>query len=180
MSYHDYKGKYDPADFIVPPNLGKGQSIRLQFNVQAEHWRLLNIIARSGHFPFSHYTDVGRWCVQFGLQYIDSLPGEVMLTRSVMSQANTIDHFLKEQVRQEKYLKTLDQMRYAIHGSIARGEEDQAREDVMYLWNEIQRMPDTPDREFRWKLKYMNAVRDEFKRFLPEYEEQRLLTGGTT
>lgn len=179
-TWHDYKGKYDPADFVVPPNLNKGESMRLQFNVQAAHWRLLNVIARSGHFPFSHYTDVARWCIQFGLQYIDSLPDEVAMTRSVMSQANTIGHFLAEQVKAEKYLHTLEDMKLLVHGHLIRGEEDEARADVMKIYNEIRRMPDAPEREFRWKLKYLETVEKEFKHLLPEQELQKLLTPGTS
>jgi len=73
MSWHEYKGKYDPADFIVPPELEKGKSQRVQFYAQAAHVRLLNIIARSGHFPFETKEDVARWCLKHGLEHIDKL-----------------------------------------------------------------------------------------------------------
>src|SRR5882672_3545621 len=103
MGWHDYKGKYDPADFVVPPELDKGKSQRIQCYVQSGHYRLLNIIARSGHFPFEERNDVIRWCLQFGLQYIDTL--EPALTRSVMSQANIMNRHNQDQIAAQTFLQ---------------------------------------------------------------------------
>lgn len=169
MAWHNYTGAYDPADFVVPPELEKGKSQRVQCYIQAAHYRLLNIVARSGHFPFEERNDVIRWCVQFGLRYIDSLPNEQGLTRSVMSQANMMNRRLQEQVANETHLKWLENVRTVIHGYIGRGEVDAAKEEVAYLLDQTLKMPDEPDRALRWKCKYLDSLRENFQQYLPEW-----------
>lgn len=170
MSWHDYKGKYDPSDFVVPPELDKGKSQRVQCYIQAAHYRLLNILARSGHFPFEERNDVIRWCIQFGLQYLDTLePG---LTRSVMSQANIMNRRLQEQQHQMKFLEWLELAKTSIASMVSRGDEMSAKEEVAFMWKEIQKMPDEPDRAHRWKCKYLDALWEHFARYMPEKEER--------
>ena len=165
-SWHNYSGKYDPADFIVPPELEKGKSQRVQCYIQAAHYRLLNIVARSGHFPFEERNDVVRWCIQFGLQYLDTLePG---LTRSVMSQANMMNRRNQETMAQMKHLEWLENSKAAIGGLVSRGDEESAKEEVVFMYREIMKMPDEPERSFRWKCKYLDALRTNFGRYLPE------------
>lgn len=165
-SWRDYHGQFDPADFVVPPELGKGKSQRVQFYAQAAHVRLLNIIARSGHFPFETKEDVARFALKHALEFLDKL--DPSLTRSVMSQANMMNRRLQEQVFNETFAKWLNDSKMVIQGYLGRGEEDTAREEVAYLWEQTLRMPDEPDRAFRWKLKYLDALRENFKQYLPE------------
>lgn len=168
MAWNTYKGPWDPADFVVPPQLKKGESIRLQFYVQSAHYRLLNIIARSGHFPFEERNDVARFCIQFGLQHIDSLEGQNGITRSVMLQANMMNHRLQEHVQNETHRRWLENSKTVIFGFINAGQEDAAREEVAYLWAETCKMPEDPERNFRWKMKYIDALREQFKLYLPD------------
>lgn len=170
MSWHSYNGRYDPADFIVPPELDKGKSQRIQCYIQAAHYRLLNIVARSGHFPFEMKEDVIRWCVLFGLQYLDTLePG---LTRSVMSQANIMNRRLQEQLHQMKFLEWVENARNGISSAVSRGDEETAKEEVAFMYREIMKMPDEPERAFRWKCKYLDALRENFGRFMPTTREE--------
>lgn len=168
MSWHEYKGKWDPADFVVPPQLKKGESIRLQFYVQSAHYRLLNIIARSGHFPMEERNDVARWCIQYGLQHIDSLEGQNGITRSVMGQANMMNHRLQEYVQSEAHKRWLENSKAAVFGHVNAGDAGAAREEVAYLWEQTEKMPDEPERNFRWKCRYVDALRENFEQFLPE------------
>lgn len=166
MAWRDYNGKYDPADFVVPPELEKGKSQRVQCYIQSAHFRLLNIIARSGHFPFEERNDVIRWCIQHGLQTLDTMePG---LTRSIMSQANMMNHRLQEQVHNETFRRWLDLSKSVVFGYVNAGDEDAAREEAAFLWAEIMKMPDEPDRAYRWKVRYADAVREHFGKLLPE------------
>jgi hypothetical protein len=166
--WRDYKGRFDPADFIVPPELEKGKSQRVQCYIQSAHYRLLNIIARSGHFPFEERNDVVRWCIQYGLEHIDSL--EPTLTRSVMSQANMMNHRLQEQVYHETHLKWLNMSKVVVFGYVNAGDVDAAREEVAWLWTETMKMPEEPDRALRWKLKYLDSLKENFAVYLPEEE----------
>lgn len=166
MSWHDYNGKYDVADFVVPPELEKGKSQRVQCYIQAAHYRLLNIVARSGHFPFEERSDVIRWAIQFGLQFLDSLePG---LTRSVMSQANMMNYRAQEILGDMKHLEWLEKQKAVVSTYTARGDDGAARDYVAFLLKETMRMPEEPDRQLRWKLKYLDSLRENFARYMPD------------
>lgn len=166
MSWHEYRGKHDPAEFTVPPELEKGRSMKIQAWIQSHHYRLLNEIARTGHFPFSERTDVIRWCIMFGLQYLDTLePGT---TRSIMSQANIINRRLQQQIHDATFIKTLTNLRQVVQDAKGRGDEDAAREEIQQACYDISRMPEEPDRTLRWKLKYIDAMRTEFRDYLPD------------
>lgn len=166
MGWHNYQGKYDPANFVVPPELDKGKSQRIQCYIQAAHYRLLNIVARSGHFPFEERNDVIRWCILFSLQYLDTLEPE--LTRSVMSQANIMNRHNQNQIAEQTFLQWLNDSRQIVQGHVGRGDDDAAREEVAFYNEEIRKMPNEPDRALRWKLKYLDALKENFGRFLPE------------
>lgn len=171
MSWHDYKGKYDPADFVVPPELEKGKSQRVQCYVQAAHYRLLNILARSGHFPFEERNDVIRWCIKFGLEYLDTLePGT---TRSIMSQANIMNRRLQETQFNQTFQAWLGNARNAVTEGLARGDEEGVREEVAFMYREIMKMPEEPDRALRWKCKYLDALRENFGRYMPVVDEDK-------
>jgi len=170
VGWHDYKGKYDPAEFVVPPELEKGKSQRIQCYIQAAHYRLLNIVSRSGHFPFEERNDVIRWCIKFGLQYLDTL--EPASLRSVMSQANIMERHNANQIAEQTFLKWLDNSRNVVQGHIGRGDEGAAKEDVEFYYREVMKMPDEPDRALRWKLKYLEALKDNFGRLLPDAERK--------
>ncbi len=165
MSGH-YRGKYDPADFNVPPELEKGRSSRIQAYIQSGHDRALNVIARSGVFPFEKDTDVIRWCIKVGLEELDRL--EPQLINSVMRRANVSIELAKEEIERQKFLETMDSTRTAVHAHLGRGDEGMARDLVERIYKQIRSMPDAPDRELRWKLKYLEQFERDFKQFLPE------------
>ena len=166
MSWHEYGGKYDPADYVVPPELGKGKSIRIQAYIQANHYRLLNILARSGVFPFEERQDVIRWCILFGLKHLDTLePG---LTRSEMSGINMMNRRNQETLNHMKQVEWIETSKAAIGALAAQGQDDQAREEVMFMYREILKIPDEPDRTHRWKCQMLDALRANFAKYLPD------------
>ena len=171
MAWKEYSGKYDPADFVVPPQLQKGESQRIQCYIQSHHHRLLDIVGRSGHFPFSNSSDVIRWCIHYGLQYLDTL--EPATTRTVMSQANMMNHYLKEQMHQMKHLEWMENLRTHVASLVSRGDEDAARETVALMWREVQKMPDDSPHELRWKLKYLEALETNYSRYMPNDDERK-------
>jgi hypothetical protein len=170
VSWRDYRGKYDVNDFIVPPEFGKGKSMQISCRIQAAHYRLLNIVARSGHFPFEERPDVIRWCIKFGLEHIDSL--EPSLTRSVISQANIMNRRNQEILAEMKFQEWLNTSKEVLGGYVSRGDEESAREEVRFMYEQIIRMPDEPDRSFRWKCKYLDTMRANFGRYLDEEEKK--------
>jgi hypothetical protein len=158
--------KYDPADFCVPPELEKGRSARVQCYIQSGHQRALDIIARSGVFPFDKDTDVIRWCIKYGLERLDQL--EPKLINSVLRRANMMLEILKDEVARQKHLEVMEKSRTAIHGYLGRGEEEMARDLVQRLHKLILSMPDEPERELRWKVKYLEQLERDFKQYMYE------------
>lgn len=158
--------KYDPADFIVPPELGKGKSQRVQCYIQSGHYRALNVVARSGVFPFEERNDVIRYCIQEGLQKINVL--EPRLIGSVIRQANMMIYQNREDIYSQQHLEWIGGLKLTIQGHIGRGEEDVAREAIAYHYKQIQAMPDDPPRELRWKLKYLDELERNFLALLPD------------
>lgn len=156
-----YQGKFDPAEFNVPPSLTKGTSQRLQFYIQSAHARALDVIAHSGHFPWGKDTDVARWCVQHGLQYVDKIdPGVIT---SVMRQANIINAINDEETRNLKFIENFDKTQTNVLTLKGIGETEMAQDLVMRVWREILQMPDEPEREARWKKKYQDKFESLFR-----------------
>ena len=164
-----YSGKYDPADFNVPPELEKGKSQRIQAYIQSGHDRALAIVARSGVFPFEQKQDVIRWAIKLGLEKIDSL--EPTLINSVMKRTNIIIELLREEIDRQKFLETMDKTREAVHSHLGRGEEDMAKDLVARIHKQIAAMPDEPERELRWKLRYLTQLERDFHLYIP-YEKK--------
>lgn len=161
MTWQPYSGKFDPAQFNVPPALTKGTSQRLQFYIQSAHARALDLIAHSGHFPWGKDTDVARWAIQHGLQYIDQIdPGVIT---SVMRQANIINAINDEETRNLKFLETIDKTQQNVLLLRGAGEPEMAKDLINRIFKEIQSMPDEPDREARWKMKFLKRFEDLYK-----------------
>jgi hypothetical protein len=160
MAWHPYGGKFDPAEFNVPPSLQKGTSQRLQFYIQSAHARALDLCAHSGHFPWGKDTDVARWCIQHGLQYIDQIdPGTIT---SVMRQANIVNAINDEEMRKLRLVETIDKTQTNVLALKGSGETDMAQDLVMRIYTELRGMPDEPERELRWKLKYLDKFKAMF------------------
>jgi hypothetical protein len=166
MAFGGSSSRYDPADFLVPPELGKGHSERVQFHVQSLHARMVSIVARSGVFPWSRDADVLRWCVQIGLERISEL--EPSLINSVMRRANIMVELGRDQIYRQKFLEVFNTLRESINSSLALGDQGEARETVGRFRKEILAMPDEPERELRWKLRYIEKLETEYRQFLGE------------
>ena len=156
-----YRGKYDPADFVVPPSLGKdGHSERIQCYIQSGHARALNILARSGVFPFEERNDVVRWCIKFGLERLDAM--EPTLINSVMRRANLMIAMAQDEMERQKFLEAFDKLRTVVSAHMSRNEREMAKDLLKKYRDQIEKMPDTPERELRWKMKYLDEL-DTFK-----------------
>lgn len=167
-----YRGssiKFDPATFNVPPSLGKGMSQRLQFWVQSAHCRALDIIAHSGHFPWGKDTDVARWAIQHGLQYITELDRDIHGLSSIMRQANIINANNAQAQRMLTFAENFNKTQEIVMQFKGLGELEMAREHVNKQWREIQAMPDEPESEGRWKMKYIDRFEAMFKDLI-DYE----------
>lgn len=159
-----YRGssiKFDPAEFSVPPSLQKGSSQRLQFYIQSAHARALDIIAHSGHFPWGKDTDVARWCVQFGIQHINKIDNVGGLP-SLIRQANIINATNDEELRNLKFLENFDKTQQIVMQLKGMGENEMAKQHALRIYGEIKAMPDEPEREGWWKMKYLNKFESMF------------------
>ena len=160
-----YHGKFDPADFVVPPALGKGESQKIQCYVQNEHKRALNVIARSGVFPFEMEADVIRWSILYGLTRLSTL--EPQLINSLMRRANMMLDELREETHLAKHREWMDKLTSQIRGYVGRGEVERARGKVQYHYAQVLAMPEETDEEVYWKGQYLKVLEDNFKEFIP-------------
>lgn len=160
-----YEGKYDPADFVVPPALGKGESQRIVAYIQNEHKRALSIVARSGVFPFEMEADVIRWCILTGLQKLAGM--EPQLINSQMRRANMMLRVLKDQLDAQKHNEWMEKLIPEIRGYVGRGEIGMAKASIAYHYAQTSAMPDETDSELYWKNRYMKTLEDNFKELLP-------------
>lgn len=155
-----YNGKYDPADFIVPPEAGKGKSMRVQAYIQSAHHRAMSIVVRGGLFPFQEINDVVRWCIRHGLEQLDHL--EPHQIGSVVRQASMMIRHAREEIYRHEHLAWLGTVKTAIDLLINDGEIDAAREEVKYYYEQILAMPDEPEYELRWKKRYHDMLMKNF------------------
>lgn len=159
-----YGSKYDPSEFIVPPGQGKGDSIQIHAYIQAGHDRALHKIANSGVFPWGTPQDVIRWCIKYGLERLNQL--EPQLANSVLRRCNMMLDLLREEISLAKHLEWCEGFRNVVQGHINRGDRDQAREIVARCYKQCLAMPDEPDNELRWKMKYLKVIEDNFREYL--------------
>lgn len=141
--------------------------MRLQFWIQAAHARALDILAHSGHFPWGKDTDVARWAIQHGLNYVDKI--DVGVITSLMSQANIINEINDAETRNLKFAENFERTQANVLMWKGLGETELARDLVMRVWATIKAMPEEPEREARWKKRYMDKFQDYFKDLI-EYE----------
>lgn len=163
MSYRN-SGKYDPALFCVPPKIGKGESQKLQLNIQAGHYRALGIVGRSGVFPFDDRSDAVRYCLQVGLEQLTKL--EPHLINSVMRHANIIIELAKVECFKQKYMEVFTEVQQAVSNYVQMGRPDDlaaARSLVDQVRKQIDAMPDEPDNELRWKIRYRDELDNRFR-----------------
>ena len=162
--------KFDPTEFNVPPSIGKGTSQRLQCWIQSAHSRALDVVAHSGHFPFGKDTDVARWCVQHGLNYIMHLDKGITGLQSLMRQANIINVINQDTQRNLQFLNNIEMVQQNVLQLRSTGEPEMAKDLVMRIRKEILAMPNEPEREGRWKKKYYDRFELLFKDLI-EYED---------
>ena len=161
-----YNGKYDPADFIVPPEVGKGKAMRIQAYVQSAHYRAMSIVARSGVFPFEEVNDVLRWSIRLGLERLDHL--EPRYIGSVMRQAAMMIRHNREEVYRQAHVTWLAGVKTTVDQLIGEGEIDAAKAEVRYHYDQIMSMPDEPEYELRWKQKYHDTLMKHFSAMILE------------
>jgi hypothetical protein len=148
---------YDTADFIVPPQVGNGQSERIQCRIQAGHLRALNVIARSGVFPYQQVQDVVRWCIKLGLNELAKL--EPDLLKSIMSQANAADAIAQDHIFRQKYAETFAHLHESVSFYLANQMQDQARMVLAKVRRELDQMPDKTEFDRIWKGRYLSEFR---------------------
>lgn len=149
--------KHDPAEFWVPPSLGKDdKGGRVQLYIQQGHVRAAEILARSGLFPWRLPNDAFRYCIKKGLDYIDNL--EPTLINSVMRRANMMIAAGRELEERLKFQEVFDILRDRIAGARTEFDKDEVRRLITYYESQIGAMPDEPVNEFMWKMRYTNEL----------------------
>jgi hypothetical protein len=160
-----YNGKYDPANFNVPPEQKGGHSQKIQANIQSGHARAIDEVIRSGVFPFGKDTDFVRWAIREALLKIDAM--EPSLISSVIKRANMMTRRLQLNIEKSKFEEWLHELQDDIRRCIGAGDQDMAKQTIAYCHEQILAMPDEPEREFLWKQKYMEALERNFPDLLP-------------
>lgn len=167
MSYgSNYQGKHDPAFYIVPPTLDRGHSENIQCRIQASHYRALNIVARSGLFPHEERNDVIRWAIKYGLDHLASL--EPRLINTLLMHANLTIARAKDDLYQAKLAEAFDELQRGVTMHLGNNDPASVRELVKYYRDQIEKMPEEPERELRWKLRYLDKL-EPFRHY--EHEE---------
>jgi phage anti-repressor protein len=80
-----------------------------------------------------------------------------------MRQANIINAILDEETRNLKFIENFDKLQTNVLQLRGIGELDMAKDLVMRVYREICLMPDEPDHEARWKVKYLGKFEQMFK-----------------
>lgn len=170
-----YRGslKFDPADFVVPPEVGKGKSQRFQVYVQSAHARAMDIISQSGHFPWGKDQDVGRWAIQYGLQHINKIDPELSELNSIMKQANYISEINADEFRNIKFAENIEETQKNVQRYLGLGDVEFARDLVNRCWRRIMDMPEETPRDAMWKKLYQDKFESLFKQYIDYPEEQQ-------
>ncbi len=162
----DYRtaSKYDPAMFCVPPKKNKGESTKIQCNIQAQHYRALGIVGRSGVFPFQDRADAVRWCIQVGLE--KAMEMELHLINTVMRHANIMLELAKIEVFNQKFTEVFTEIQEAVSRYTQKGRPHDlhaAQALIGRMRQQIDLMPDEPESELHWKITYRDELDNRFR-----------------
>jgi hypothetical protein len=152
--------KYDPSDYIVPPSQKNGHSERIQFRAQSTMARALKIIAGAKVFPFGTDQDVARWCLKFGLEHLEKLEPELEGLSTVLGQCRLANELLRDELYRFQFLEMFTNLRNAVAQHISHGETDEAKHLVHKTLDTIIAMPTEPEREGRWREKYLKQFEE--------------------
>lgn len=148
--------RYDPQEFIVPPQVQKGFSERIQCRIQSAHYRALGVVARSGVFPYEEKADVIRWCIKHGLERLNEL--EPKLIGSVLRQANIAIAIAVDDLQQRKVVELFTTLSQQATQYFQEGHINYAAALVGRVRVEVEKMPDEPEGERIWKLRYLQEL----------------------
>lgn len=153
--------KIDPSEFIVPPQKGKeGFSERIQCRIQSGHYRAIGILATCGHFPFKQASDVIRWCIKDGLARLENIePGTI---NSVYQQAEVAIAIARDEVYRQQFLELFTTLASAVGHHVSTQNRQQATALVEKVRQQIGKMPDEPQEQLDWKLKYLKELEEKF------------------
>jgi hypothetical protein len=112
-------------------------------------------------FPFEEKNDVVRYCIKFGLERLERI--EPVLINSVMRRTNLMIAMAQEEIEKMKFDEAFDKLRAVVAGHMGRNDLASARDLVKYYRDQIQKMPEEPEREARWKMRYLNELDNGFK-----------------
>jgi hypothetical protein len=124
--------------------------------VQSGHIRALNVIARSGVFPMEEKNDVIRWAIKYALEELDRR--EPTLINSVMRRTNLMIAMAQDEIERQKFLEAFDKLRTVTSSHMGQNDRASAMDMVRRYRDQIEKMPDEPERELRWKMKYLDAL----------------------
>lgn len=102
-----YSGKYDPSEFLFPSYDPDGRSVRLCVRVPLSLHQAIEGVVESQKFPFEIKDDLTLWCLNKGLETLQSMNGciDVMPLLMLMVNLFRVDFNLK---RFQEFFAKLD------------------------------------------------------------------------
>jgi hypothetical protein len=154
----DYRGDYDPAQFIIPASDAKGHSEREWFRTQPGHDRQADIILRSKRFPFKTKGDLIRWCFVVGMERLlamEDIDGHWLMQCAAMNE------ILRDEMYQQDFMATFEAMSRVVSKHQEMGATGEVRRLVSDMLNQVRKMPDG-----YWRDKFIKEIDDKFGHYL--------------
>lgn len=149
----DWKGKYDPSDFIIPAQDHQGHSEREWARVMPSVDRTISTIVGSRRFPFKTKGDLIRWCIVRGtkvLEKMEPMPGFVGRSEAIMDM-------LRDEIYMQEYTNMFQTLQRVVDGYVSMGESAQAKRLVAQTKAKILAM----EEEF-WRNKCLQMLAQKF------------------
>lgn len=131
---------FDPAEFIIPANDGKGQSSMVQFRSAHQYQRAMQQVIASQKFPYATVSDLVRHAMVRHLDWLTEIV-DLPQTRQLVAMMHVVNRRLLHNKMDREVHDYIDEFREDIRSLIETGPEgvSEARKRVAQTLADIQR-----------------------------------------
>lgn len=144
--------QYDASDFIIPAQDSKGISTRQWFRCQPGLDRQMEIVLRSGRFPYRTKGDICRHAVTRLMKWLETLED----VPSVTAQVDAINDIMRDELFHQEFEASFETLSKTVSGHLARQATGEARRLVAMVRKRVETMPSG-----FWQSRYMERLMQE-------------------
>lgn len=166
----EFPGDLDPAQFRVSGTDTKGHYDRVWVNLQPMHVQTLDILSKSGKFPYRNRGDIMRHALVRHIHWLERIHKPV---NSVTGALDAMNALLRDAEFRQEFTEYLTKLNKQIEAFVDEGDVPAARKLLLETLRHVETMP-----EGYWKTKYQKSITEKHKRLLEDLPRASLFRIG--